>query len=76
MDYEIARSLSDTAIIARSREAIVDVRTIIANSTDTITEAKHLMRVFTDKPDFYQARMMRKLREETHARHRIASASV
>jgi len=48
VDYEIARSLSDTAIIARSREAIVDVRTIIANSTDTITEAKHLMRVFTD----------------------------
>jgi hypothetical protein len=48
VDYEIIRTLSDAAIIARSRATIVDVRTIIANSIDSIIEAKHLIRGFTD----------------------------
>jgi hypothetical protein len=48
VDYEIARHLSDAAIIARWRKAIADMRSMVANSIDKIIEAKHLMRVITD----------------------------
>jgi len=41
---EITTALSDTAIIAQSRAAIVDVRAMIANSLDRITETKHLIK--------------------------------
>jgi hypothetical protein len=45
---EITTALSDTAIIAQSRAAIVDVRAMIANSLDRITETKHLIKMISD----------------------------
>ena len=45
---EITTALSDIAIIAQSRAAIVDVRAMIANSLDRITETKHLIKMISD----------------------------
>jgi len=43
MDSEIIARLSDAAIIAQARSAIVDVRMTIANSHKLIAETKHLL---------------------------------